>query len=278
MNLTYLTAEELSVLDKANTFVVVPLGSVEQHGPHLPFGTKSFLSEYIAFEAANKLKRQDYSCLITPTLPYMPCQNNSGFSGIFSMSARTFSDALYEIGNSFANEGFKCVFFVNMSVSPDALKAVNTAIDDLNANIPGFRAFDPMPLWNFSHDDKIEEFLRGMNIEPKNEIHADIKETSAMLALDPSLMREQISVALPACNVNTGWEMLKGNISFQEMGATRGYLGSPSKANKDLGNIYLNQASNALAESMKFVSEGNELPELPLQVRMLLKIVDLDEM
>lgn len=99
-----------------------------------------------------------------------------------------------------------------------------------------------------------------------------------MLALDPTLIREQISAALPACNVNTGWEMLKGNISFQEMGSTKGYLGSPAKANKDLGNLYLNQASYALAESMKFVSEGNELPELPLQVRMLLKMVDLDEM
>ena len=83
---------------------------------------------------------------------------------------------------------------------------------------------------------------------------------------------------LPDCNVNKSWEMLKGNFSFKEMGSINGYLGSPSKASKELGNLYLQQASIALAESMKFVSQGNALPELPLPVRMLLKMVDLDEM
>ena len=277
MNLTYLTSEELSVLDKPNTFVILPLGSVEQHGSHLPFGTKTFIAETIAFMAANRLKEEEYSSVIAPTLPYIPCQNNSGFQSYFSMSARTYSDALFDIGNSFANDGFKCLFFVNMSVSPDALKAVDTAIQDLNS-IPDFMAFDPMPLWNFSNDEKIDEFLKAINIDPKNEIHADIKETSALMSLDPSLIRQKILDTLPDCNVNKSWEMLKGNFSFKEMGSINGYLGSPSKASKELGSLYLTQASIALAESMKYVSQGNELPELPLTIRMLLKMVDLDEM
>ena len=277
MNLTYLTTDELSVYDKPNTFIILPLGSVEQHGPHLPFGTKTFLAETIAYMAANRLKKEEYSCLIAPTLPYIPCSNNAGFPSYFSMSARTFSDALFDIGSTFANDGFKCLFFVNMSVSPDALKAVNTAIQDLN-EIPGFMAFDPMPLWNFSNDEKIAEFLTSINLDSKNEIHADVKETSALLSLDPTLIKQKDFYALPDCNVNKSLEMLKGNFSFKEMGSTNGYLGSPGKANKELGNLYLEQASIALAESMKFVSEGNELPELPLSIRMLLKMVDLDEM
>ncbi len=277
MNLTYLTTEELSILDKANTFVIMPLGSVEQHGPHLPFGTKTFIAESVAFMAANLLKKEEYSYIIAPTLPYIPCQNNAGFQSFFSMSARTYSDALYDIGSSFANDGFKCLFFVNMSVSPDALKAVDTAIQDLNT-LPDFMAFDPMPLWNFSNDEKIDEFLKNINIDSKNEIHADIKETSALLYLDQTLIKYKNLETLPDCNVNKSWEMLKGNFSFKEMGSINGYLGSPSKASKELGNLYLQQASLALAESMKFVSQGNALPELPLTVRMLLKMVDLDEM
>ena len=277
MNLTYLTTEELSVIDKPNTFVIIPLGSVEQHGPHLPFGTKTFLAETIAYMAANRLKKEEYSCIIAPTLPYIPCSNNTGFPSFFSMSARTYSDALFDIGNSFANDGFKCIFFVNMSVSPDALKAVTTAIQDLNA-IPEFMAFDPMPLWNFSNDEKIAEFLTSINLDSKNEIHADVKETSALLALYPTLIKYKNLLDLPDCNVNKSWEMLKGNFSFKEMGSINGYLGSPSKASKEMGNLYLTQASIALAESMKYVSKGNELPELPLPIRMLLKMVDLDEM
>lgn len=277
MNLTYLTSEELLALDKPNTFVIIPLGSLEQHGPHLPLGTKTFISETISFMAANRLKDEEYSCIIAPTVPFMPCQNNLGFSSYFSMSARTYSDALYDIGISFANEGFKCLFFVNMSLSLDALKAVSTAIQDLNQR-QNFMAFDPMPLWNFSNDEKIDSFLSSINIDSKNEIHASVKETSALLSLDPSLVRSNIFRELPDCNVNKSWEMLKGNYTFKEMGSTKGYLGAPSKSSSLFGKLYLEQASIALAESMKFVSQGNELPELPLPIRMLLKMVDLDEM
>lgn len=276
MYLQNLTIDELSVLDKPNTFVIIPLASCEQHGPHLPFGTKSFLSETIAYMACNKLRDENYSCIIAPTVPFMPCKNNSGFPGVFSMSTRTYSDALFEIASSFANEGFKCVFFVNMSVSPDALKAVATAIEDLNA-IDGFRAFDPMPLWSFTQDEVIEDYLKSLKIEPKNEIHADVKETSALLAIDPSLVRSKILSRLEDCKVNSSWEMLKGNFSFKEMGSLEGYLGSPSKSSKEFGELFLTQAVNALTESMKYVSEGNELPDLPLQIRTILKMVDMDE-
>lgn len=277
MNLNEITVEELSKLDKPNTFVIVPLASCEQHGPHLPLGTKNYLSETIAYAAANRLQKEDYSCIIAPTFPYMPCQSSSGFPGTFSLSARTYSDALFEIGNSFAKEGFNCVFFVNLSISPDALKAISVAIDDLNT-IKGFRAFDPMPLWNFSKDDKLEAFFNSINVDSKNEVHGDIKETSALLSLDPGLIREDISKSLPDCTVNTKWELLKGNISFKEMGSNKGYLGSPSKSSIELGQLYIEQAVNALSESMKYVSRGNELPDLPLQIKMLLKMVDLDEM
>ena len=278
MELQNLTIDELSILDKPNTFVIIPLASSEQHGPHLPLGTKSFLSETIAFMACNKLKDEDYSCIIAPTFPYMPCKNNSGFSGIFSMSTRTYSDAIYEIASSFANDGFKCVFFVNMSLSPDALKAVATAIDDLNSTIEDFRAFDPMPLWNFTQDEIIEDYLKSIGVDNKNEIHGGIKETSALMSLDPALVRKATISSLEDCKVNIGWEMLKGNFSFKEMGSIQGYLGSPSKSNKEFGQLYLAQAANALAESMKYVSQGNELPELPLQIKTILKMVDLDEL
>ena len=58
MNLAYLTSKEIATIDKPNTFVVVPLGSVEQHGPHLPLGTKSFIAETIAYMAVEKRRIQ----------------------------------------------------------------------------------------------------------------------------------------------------------------------------------------------------------------------------
>ncbi|MGM0600728.1 MAG: creatininase family protein [Candidatus Rifleibacteriota bacterium] len=277
MNIAEITAKQLASIDKNNTVVFLPVGSVEQHGPHLPLGTKTFLSEAIAYDAQARLKSLGLESIIGPVLPYMPCQSSFGFAGIFSMGARTFSDALYEIGYSLKREGFYKVFFINLSISPDALKAVSVAVEDLNT-LNDFKAYDPMPLWNFSNNEQLDNFLKEMELDSSNELHADVKETSAMLSLDPEMVDQSILKDLPRCQINPSWEILKGNFSYQEMGSDLGYLGAPASASQELGKLYLSEAAFALSEAVKFTLEGNDLPELPLQIRMLLKMVDLDEM
>ncbi|HNX76143.1 MAG TPA: creatininase family protein [Candidatus Rifleibacterium sp.] len=277
MNLSDLTAAELAQIDKENTFIILPLGSVEQHGPHLPLGTKCFLSETIAFDAAARLKNDGYSIIIAPTVPFMPCHTSAGFQGCFGIGARTYSDALYEIGSSFSRDGFRNLVFVNLSISPDALKAVSVSVEDLNT-LRSFRAIDPMPLWTFARNERLDAALTELGLDSGNEIHADVKETSALLHLDANLMRPEIAARLAACCVNPSWEVLKGNFSFQEMGSKEGYLGSPASANPELGRVFIDEAAFALAEAVKYAAGGNNIPELPIQIRMLLKMIDLDEM
>ena len=277
MYIADLNAADLAALDKEQTVVFIPIGSVEQHGPHLPIGTKCYLTEAIACEAANLLNKEGIIALIAPVFPYMPCHSSFGFPACFSMGARTFSDALYEIGHSFKREGFSFVYYVNLSISPDAMKAVSVAVEDLNT-LNDFRAYDPMPLWNFSPNEKLDGYLRQLGLDPQHELHADVRETSAILSLDPELVQSNMVRQLPRCQINPAWEVLKGNFSYQEMGSEHGYLGSPDLSNPDLGKLYLSEAGYALSESVKFTLEGNDLPELPLQIRMLLKMVDLDEM
>lgn len=277
MNLLDLTSNELAEFNKDNTFVIVPLGSVEQHGPHLPLGTKCFLAETIAFEAAKKLKPENIDYVIAPVVPFMPCNTSAGFNGCFFTSARTFSDMIYDIGCSFYDQGFRRLFFVNMSISPEAIKAVQIAVDDLN-KLNNYIVADPMPLWTFSKNDKLESILKKAGIEASNEIHGDIKETSALLHLDKQLLRSDLAYKLPPCIINKTWEVLKGHFSYKEMGSELGYLGSPAKATPEIGRFYIENAAQGLYSSMMYLHQGNALPELPLQIRMLLKMVDIDEM
>ena len=135
-----------------------------------------------------------------------------------------------------------------------------------------------MPLWTFARNEKLEPMLTDPGLEAGNEIHADAQETSAMLHLDQKLLRPEIAARLAACCVNPTWEVLKGNFSFKEMGSKDGYLGSPSVASAELGKVFIDEAAFALTEAIKFAAEGNNLPELPIPIRMLLKMVDLDEM
>jgi creatinine amidohydrolase/Fe(II)-dependent formamide hydrolase-like protein len=277
MNILELNAADIAAIDKEKAVVLIPIGSVEQHGPHLPLGSKCFLSEAIAWQAESKLKAEGIIPLIAPVFPYMPCQTSFGFKGCYSMAARTYSDALYEIGHSFKREGFAFVYFVNLSISPDALKAVSVAVEDLNT-LNDFRAYDPLPLWNFSPSERLDAILKEMGLEPANELHGDVKETSALLALDEELVDKSVLPQLNRCQINPSWEILKGNFSFIEMGSNSGYIGSPDLADPEIGRLYLEEGAFALSEAIKFTLEGNELPELPLQIRMLLKMVDLDEM
>ena len=182
-----------------------------------------------------------------------------------------------DIGCSFYGQGVRRLFFVNMSISPEAIKAVQIAVDDLN-KLNNYIVADPMPLWTFSKNDKLESILKKAGIEASNEIHGDIKETSALLHLDKQLLRSDLANKLPPCIINKTWEVLKGHFSYKEMGSELGYLGSPAKATPEIGRFYIENAAQGLYSSMMYLHQGNALPELPLQIRMLLKMVDIDEM
>ncbi len=277
MNLLDLTSYEISQINKEETIVLLPIGSVEQHGPQLPVGTKCYIAETIAYEAANKFKFNEMSCLIAPTMPFMPCNTSIGFDGCYYVSARTFSDMVYEIITSFYAQGFRFISIVNMSISPEAIKGVLAAIEDLE-KFEGLTVIDPMPIWNLGKSEKLAAYLKKQDINLKSELHGGATETAALLHLDETLIRSDIAKQLKPCIVNKTWEVLKGHFSFKEMGSEHGYLGSPAKATPEIGSYYLENAAQALYKAIVATKEGKQLPELPLQIRMLLKMIDLDEM
>lgn len=277
MNLLDLTSHEISQINKEETIILLPVGSVEQHGPHLPVGTKCFIAETIAYETLNKLKTDEIPCLVAPTIPFMPCNTSIGFEGCYSVSARTFSDIIYEIAASFYADGFRLIVLVNMSISPEVIKGVNTAIEDL-AKLEGLVVCDPMPIWNLSKNERLTSYLKKHGVNLSNELHGGATETSALWHLDPSLIRADYAKKLSPCVVNKTWEVLKGHFSFKEMGSEFGYIGTPAKANPEQGKFYLDSAAQGLYKATLAVRQGKPMPELPLQIRMLLKMIDLDEM
>lgn len=268
--------KEIEALPRESTVVFLPIAPIQSHGPHLPVGTKAFLSESLAWEASTHLKADGIHVLRAPTLPFAPCQAGSGNSGTFSINTRVYSDFLYEIGQSFQREGFRWLFFVNLNISPDNLRAVADAVVDLG-RLKDFAAFDPVPPWLFAPKPRLDAELRRLGTEPERELHGDARETGALLHLDPELLRADIASGLPPVWVNLSWENLKGHFSFQEMGATEGYLGAPALGSSALGALYLIEGGLALAQAVRSALHQQALPELPLAIRLLLKMIDPDE-
>ncbi|EKD93548.1 MAG: hypothetical protein ACD_28C00123G0001 [uncultured bacterium] len=183
---------------------------------------------------------------------------------------------VYEIGQAFFREGFRNFFVVNTTISPENLKAIMVALEDLN-RLDGFKAFDPMPAWILSHKLLLDDYLKQLNIVPENEVHADIKETSALLYLDEEMVKKDLLSQLKPVQVNLSWETLKGHFTFKDMGATQGYVGSPNLAEPGIGKLYLEEGGEYLADAVMAALDGETLPNLPIPVRMFLTLVDLDE-
>ena len=268
--------DEIADLPRESTVVFLPIAPIQSHGPHLPVGTKSFLVESLAWEAVNHLRADGIHVLRAPTVPFAPCHSARDIPGGFSVNTRVFSDFLYEIGQSFQREGFRWLFFVNLNISPDNLRAVADAAQDLG-RLQDFAAFDPVPPWLFAAKPALDEEILKLGSRPEHEIHGDAKETGALLHLDPGLLQPGAAAELPPLRVNLSWENLKGHFSFREMGAIEGYLGSPALGSPELGSMFLAEGGLALALAVRNALSHQSLLELPLAVRLLVKMVDPDE-
>ncbi|MCA9878465.1 MAG: creatininase family protein, partial [Thermomicrobiales bacterium] len=92
--------------------VVVPVAATEQHGPHLPLGTDTFLVEAVARQAA-VLAASEIDILVTPTLPVGASHHHLPFGGTLSLASETYYRAVRDVVRSLITDGFRRVFVIN---------------------------------------------------------------------------------------------------------------------------------------------------------------------
>lgn len=104
--------------------VVVPVGSIEQHGPHLPVMTDTAIVTDIAWRAAQRAGEQ-VPVVVAPTLPYGFAGHHVPFGGTISIDLTTYLAVLTSIGRSLADGGFTRIVFLNGHGGNDsAIRAV----------------------------------------------------------------------------------------------------------------------------------------------------------
>ena len=179
-----LTAAEFRALDVARTIAVLPVGAIEQHGPHLPVSVDRDIVEEIVARSA--LLLGDLPVLFLPTMPIGKSNEHISFPGTLTLSAETLMRLWMEIGASVARAGVrKLVFFNGHGGNTAAMDIVARDLRArhgmLTASCSWFGLFDSTDLF-----DK-RELVHG--------IHAGEGETSVMLAarghlVDMSLARD----------------------------------------------------------------------------------------
>lgn len=152
--------------------VVLPFGSVEQHGPHLPCGTDTMAAELVAREVAARL-----DALLVPFGPYGVTPIHAGHPGTVSLSRRTFEALARDVCRELVRMGARALVLVNWHEGNRAsLDAVATDLQDrLGATFVVAQAC---------------YVAQRLYAEDGGELtHGGGIETLAVMAHDPSLLR-----------------------------------------------------------------------------------------
>lgn len=88
--------------------VILPMGSVEQHGPHLPTGTDFFAATSIALAVADQI-----GALVLPLCPLGVTPMHMPYPGTVSLRPQTLQDVVFDIGSSIAQHGGRAFVILN---------------------------------------------------------------------------------------------------------------------------------------------------------------------
>jgi creatinine amidohydrolase len=105
-----LTWPEINEAVALNKVIVLPVGSTEQHGHHLPLDTDAKLSSSVAYEAG---RRSPEDLLVLPPVAYGYCHHVMDFPGTINIEPSTFVKFLLDITRSVAYHGFKRIVVLN---------------------------------------------------------------------------------------------------------------------------------------------------------------------
>jgi creatinine amidohydrolase len=178
--LAHLTWPEVAVLADGDAVVIFPIGTVEQHGPHLPLDTDNRIAEGFAAAAVDQCAPG--TAAVGPTVPFGLSQHLADFPGAVFHTTHTLISVLTEVYSSYANAGFRRVLAINGHGS-------NVGPLDLAAREALFRhpahAFASVSWWELGAVRRVATELGPESLAS----HACAFETSLMLAAAPELVR-----------------------------------------------------------------------------------------
>jgi creatinine amidohydrolase len=105
-----LSVPEIETLDRDRTVLLLPLGSVEQHGRHLPVGTDTMLASAVSAAASKRLPER---IAVLPPSWYGFSPHHMHFPGTVTLRANTLLSVVEDIVGSLVAHGFKRVVLVN---------------------------------------------------------------------------------------------------------------------------------------------------------------------
>ncbi|MEM3578634.1 MAG: creatininase family protein [Candidatus Bathyarchaeia archaeon] len=177
-----LTMQEVKEAAKANKVIIIPFGSVEEHGSHLPLCTDSIQPEYVAVEAAKRT-----GILVAPPLKYGVCTTTRFFPGTISISFRSLYRLATEILEEFIRNGFRRFLLLSGHAEEEQMTALKLAAHNVMRRHIEEAKNGKLRIMVCSDYDFAYEF-RGKYFSELDG-HGGTIETSRVMAIRPELVK-----------------------------------------------------------------------------------------
>jgi creatinine amidohydrolase len=182
-----LTAAELNARAAADALVIVPVASLEQHGPHLATGVDIVLATGVAHETARRIAQAGQAVVVTPCVWTGLAEHHMEFGGTVTLDYKAFAGVLRGIVRSAARDGFRRVMLLNGHGGN--AEAVAVAASELTIEL-GIRVAAGT-YWHV-----VPEVIAPQLERQPGLMHACEAETSMMMHLRPdSVRRERLEEA-----------------------------------------------------------------------------------
>lgn len=228
---------EIAAQAARGALVLLPLGVIEEHGPHLCLGTDIYTAHLYCLAVKDKLQALGHEAMIAPPFYWGVCQSTGGFTGSFAIRKETAKALLFDILSSLQGFGFRQVFGVNAHGDIEHSIAILEAFKEASAALPitACYAFDENRLVHFG--------LTGAEpyvcpVKPQTvvvsrasvpDVHGGDIETATIRRYYPDLVDAETAKALPpvALPGEKAMDWLFGG-HIREL-SPQGYLGAPAE-------------------------------------------------
>jgi creatinine amidohydrolase len=219
--------------------IIIPLGSIEQHGPHLPITTDTIIAEYLANQISKKIPSY-----VLPNITYGVSYEHKPFFNV-SISNDLLSELLSQICISLGENGFHYLIILNghhgnmgvLQYVPQKVAKTNKRVNVFGINY-----------WQLTE----REFD-----------HAGFVETSLMLAIEPKLVQIQKTKRgyVDEKRLHATYSTFLNNPSSFKI-TKNGIWGDPTKASKEEGQKIISITVKNLVRSIKELEELDDLIKL----------------
>jgi creatinine amidohydrolase len=230
---------EVAKLDREKTVAIIPIGSMEQHGPHLPFSVDILASSRIAQDLEKRLPE----ILLLPPLWAGVSAHHMDFPGSITLRAKVFIDLLHDICASLYHHGFRRMVLLN------GHGGNRSSLEVLGQEL--FVEFG-LTINTLAYWDLVPDLVKSLKSTKSSGMgHSGELETSLMLYLSPQLVSQK--------------DIPQGILGIEEPGPTSGIkrymnmkdhsqpgvIGMPSAASVEIGKKLYDGALDALEKAVR---------------------------